>query len=240
LLGAEISDIEIYQNLSQENFVSTGLLQQAIAFIKSGNKIKGQQLLAQFISAEPKNETAWLWMATVLDDKQKKRECLQQALLINPNNEASKKALAQIDASLSPPEHIEMPGIQDIVSTDVTPSGTKAQVAKEIGSLEKELAHLESQQQARAREVNLASGSRIVIIVILLLLVIISCVILNLPMPVENITCPLISFAVLGLTLLLAAIAGQNQAKKRLQEVEQRIALLRGRLGELRAQLLVM
>ena len=75
----------------------TNDLQQAIAAIKAGDKEAGQQLLAQVIKAEPKNEAAWLWMASTLDDPQEKKECLQKVLQINPDNETARQALAQLE-----------------------------------------------------------------------------------------------------------------------------------------------
>ncbi len=43
-------------------------LQEAIKFIKSGDKAQGQQLLTQIIKVDPRNDTAWLWMTTVLEE----------------------------------------------------------------------------------------------------------------------------------------------------------------------------
>ena len=86
-------------------------LQQAIAAIKAGDKKTGQQLIAQVIKADPKNEAAWLWMASTLDDPQEKKECLQKVLQINPDNEMAKKALAAFER---PGEPAELPRLQDI------------------------------------------------------------------------------------------------------------------------------
>jgi len=71
--------------------MSNNKLQQAITAIKSGDKTTGRRFLAEVIKANPRNETAWLWMAMVLDDTQKKKKCFQRVLQINPNNELAKK-----------------------------------------------------------------------------------------------------------------------------------------------------
>lgn len=88
-------------------------LQEAITAIKSGDKVTGQQLLAQVIKAEPKNETAWLWMTTVTDDPEKKRYCLKTVLQINPNNQMAQKGLA----SLKPPQSLESVDVPEIKNT---------------------------------------------------------------------------------------------------------------------------
>ena len=85
-------------------------LQQAIAAIKAGDKETGQQLLMKVIKADPKNEAAWLWMASTLDDPQEKKECLQKVLQINPKNATANKALTQLE----PPQPIELPRFADI------------------------------------------------------------------------------------------------------------------------------
>jgi len=93
-------------------------LRQAITAIKSGDKVTGQQLLAQVIKAEPKNETAWLWMTTVTDDPEKKRHCLKTVLQINPSNEMAQKGLA----TLKPPQSlksVDIPETENIVSQPI-------------------------------------------------------------------------------------------------------------------------
>jgi hypothetical protein len=92
-------------------------LQEAIKFIKAGDKTQGQQLLAQIIKADPRNETAWLWMTTVLDDPQKKKKCLQNVLQINPDNEMAKKGLAQLELQQQKPAKltpVEQPKLENL------------------------------------------------------------------------------------------------------------------------------
>ena len=87
-------------------------LQQAIAAIKAGDKITGQQLLAQVISADPQNEAAWLCLATVVDGLQRQRECLHKVLKMNPNNEIARRSLAELNKL--PPS---LPGSQPAYSS---------------------------------------------------------------------------------------------------------------------------
>jgi hypothetical protein len=50
--------------------------------ILSGDKKAGRELLGQVLKADPLNETAWLWLSTVVDDPDKERECLNWVLRI--------------------------------------------------------------------------------------------------------------------------------------------------------------
>lgn len=88
-------------------------LQQAIAAVKAGDKSTGQRLLAEVLKAEPGNETAWLWLATVLDDPEKKKQCLRQVLQIDPHHPAARKGLAQLEPPAGP-EAVELPRLEDI------------------------------------------------------------------------------------------------------------------------------
>lgn len=74
------------------------LLQQAIAAIRSGHMIEGQELLEQILKADPHHEGAWLWMSAVVKTDAERIECLQRALAVNPNNAAARQGLAQLQA----------------------------------------------------------------------------------------------------------------------------------------------
>ena len=68
-------------------------LQRAIAAIRSGDKETGKRLLAELIRNDPRNETAWLWMSSVIDSDERRRTCLERVLAINPRNETAKQGL---------------------------------------------------------------------------------------------------------------------------------------------------
>ncbi len=78
-------------------------LQQAITAIKSGDKKKGKRLLTKVLRTDSRNETAWLWMAYVVDSKAQRRECLARVITINPNNEKAWRGLTTLDRPGSSP-----------------------------------------------------------------------------------------------------------------------------------------
>jgi hypothetical protein len=81
-------------------------LEQAVQAIKTGDKAAGLVLLAQVIRTDPNNESAWIWMATAQDDPEKKKQCLERVLRINPANERVRRALATIFPTPVQPEAV--------------------------------------------------------------------------------------------------------------------------------------
>lgn len=74
----------------------TTKLEQAIAFIKAGDKKRGRELIIEVLKADSANDTAWVWMAAVSDDAQLRKECLEEALKHNPGNQTAKNALMKL------------------------------------------------------------------------------------------------------------------------------------------------
>ena len=77
-------------------------LKQAIQLIKSGDSERARQLLIEKLKADPKNDTAWVWLATVVETAELKQECLEEALKHNPHNEVARRALAAIGQPPAP------------------------------------------------------------------------------------------------------------------------------------------
>ncbi|MGD8806708.1 MAG: hypothetical protein PVH65_12695 [Chloroflexota bacterium] len=63
--------------------------------------------LQRVVEAEPENEGAWLWLSAVVQDEDDKQLCLENVLVLNPNNQAAKRGLALLagarDAKPQPP-----------------------------------------------------------------------------------------------------------------------------------------
>jgi hypothetical protein len=80
-------------------------LNSAITAIKSGDRATGSRLLAEILLAEPSNETAWIWLATCVEDVEKKKYCLKKALSLNPGNFTYINAIIKLE--FSPQQDIE-------------------------------------------------------------------------------------------------------------------------------------
>lgn len=77
------------------------LRQRGIRSAKAGNKDEARELLQQSIRIDPRNEAAWLWLASVARDNRERVFSLQKLLEINPNNDTARKALEA--ATQTPP-----------------------------------------------------------------------------------------------------------------------------------------
>jgi hypothetical protein len=69
---------------------------QAIQLIREGNTKTGGKILSEVVRQEPKNETAWLWLAGCFEDNEKKKFCLKKALEINSKNQKAWEALDRL------------------------------------------------------------------------------------------------------------------------------------------------
>lgn len=67
---------------------------QGIAAAKAGQNDRARELLQQAIRLEPRNEAAWIWMASLARDQRERLFCFQKVLQINPQNETALQALA--------------------------------------------------------------------------------------------------------------------------------------------------
>jgi hypothetical protein len=95
-------------------------LQRAIQAIRSGDKETGQRLLAEVIRNDPRNETAWLWMSSVIETDEHRRDCLERVLAINPHNETARQGLE----ALRQKKAVGPPGTQEQAAPS-TPTATR-------------------------------------------------------------------------------------------------------------------
>jgi hypothetical protein len=73
-------------------------LDEAIQAIQVGDRALGKRLLAQTLAADPRNVRAWVWMSEVADTEERRRECLQRVVTLEPQNQVARARLAQLDA----------------------------------------------------------------------------------------------------------------------------------------------
>lgn len=74
------------------------ILDEAIQAIQYGDRASGTRLLARVLRADPQNVRAWLWMSEVADTEERRRECLQRILAIDPSHRTARARLTQLDA----------------------------------------------------------------------------------------------------------------------------------------------
>ncbi len=75
------------------------LLKQADYNYQRGNRELAKKYLSDLIAAYPNEEAAWLLLAKVVEEKERKIECYKRAIKINPANNETRIALTRIDSS---------------------------------------------------------------------------------------------------------------------------------------------
>jgi len=119
-------------------------LNSAITAIKSGDNATGSRLLAEILLADPSDETAWIWLATSVDDVEKKKYCLKKALSLHPGYYIYIKALIELDFQTQPlfedipPSYLpQKTSSENIILSDEGQSEISAQFVKPVFPLEK-------------------------------------------------------------------------------------------------------
>jgi tetratricopeptide (TPR) repeat protein len=72
------------------------LLKQADTNFQRGNRELARKYLAELLKTYPNDETAWILLAKVEQEKERKIECYEHALKVNPNSTEIKLAIARL------------------------------------------------------------------------------------------------------------------------------------------------
>lgn len=70
-------------------------LHQGVAAAKAGQLEQARFLLLDVVEHDQTNESAWYWLYKVSDRQDDKRVCLENLVLLNPNNQWAKQALLE-------------------------------------------------------------------------------------------------------------------------------------------------
>ncbi len=74
------------------------LLKQGIEAAREGRKDDARQIFEQIIEEDDKNERAWMWLVSVMDNDDERRVALSNVLMINPNNARAQELMSKLDA----------------------------------------------------------------------------------------------------------------------------------------------
>jgi hypothetical protein len=72
------------------------LLQDGIALAQASQRLEAGRVLRQVIDADPDRALAWMWLATVSDERDVRIEYLERALTLDPTNETARDAYARL------------------------------------------------------------------------------------------------------------------------------------------------
>lgn len=82
-------------------------LRQGIDYFRSGKRKEAEAVFDALTVEEPRNETAWLWLAATRDTDAEKVKCVQSVLAINPNNQKAVDILRRLSLESPPARMIE-------------------------------------------------------------------------------------------------------------------------------------
>jgi tetratricopeptide (TPR) repeat protein len=72
------------------------VFREGITAIRANDPKRGRDLLMRALKMDPNNEVAWLWLSRTVDDRDRKIQCLERALQINPANLKTKTLIEKI------------------------------------------------------------------------------------------------------------------------------------------------
>jgi tetratricopeptide (TPR) repeat protein len=75
---------------------SSEVLQKAIQLARAGQKAEARDFLLQVVEDDPHNETAWMWLAGLVDTLEDRIIACENVLTINPANEKVRSYLARL------------------------------------------------------------------------------------------------------------------------------------------------
>ena len=78
---------------TEGNTQIAALMRAGIAAARSGDRALARRCFRQIVGLDPRNETAWLWLAGLSDDPRASLAYLSRALEINPENARAKAGL---------------------------------------------------------------------------------------------------------------------------------------------------
>lgn len=74
----------------------TAILHAGIAAARADDKPLAREHLRKFLESEPRNEVAWLWLASIAETSDERLACVERALEINPRSERANEWLAPL------------------------------------------------------------------------------------------------------------------------------------------------
>ncbi len=74
------------------------MVREGIRAYRAGNKAEARTLLMKAVELDEFNEQAWLWLSATVESVEEQRTCLENVLIINPNNERAKNGIQMLTA----------------------------------------------------------------------------------------------------------------------------------------------
>lgn len=99
-----------------------GMVREGLNAYRAGKKEEARALLLRAVEIDQYNEQAWLWLSAVVESPEEQRTCLENVLMINPNNERAKQGidmLAKKGGAAAPSPSTPAPSDEDVLAGSV-------------------------------------------------------------------------------------------------------------------------
>ncbi|MEI6778539.1 MAG: hypothetical protein WCK70_16700 [Chloroflexales bacterium] len=98
--------------MHQDDAPAEALRAQGIAAMRAGERTRARQLLTAAVRADPRSAEAWLWLSGTLDDPTQQRECLERVLVLDPQNVAARRGLAERGSGVGNRQQDSVPSLR--------------------------------------------------------------------------------------------------------------------------------
>jgi len=117
----------MYGSISDRNYEA--LIREGITAAKNGNRRLAWSLLNQAAQMNSLDARPWLWLTETTDDLKEKTDYLEQAVAADPNNAATRRALAVLKGKLDPSAKAKLvpQGADVVVPVSEEPIAAKTQ-----------------------------------------------------------------------------------------------------------------
>ena len=89
------------------------ILDEVVALIDAGQTALAQARLADLLRQDLRNEQAWFLLAQCVETNDRRRQCLERVLALNPSNDRARRLVAQLDSQPAPAPVSASPGPPD-------------------------------------------------------------------------------------------------------------------------------
>jgi hypothetical protein len=116
-------------NIFQETIMHQ-FVQSALEAANQGDKNKAIDFIKQVLASNPNDVDAWLVLAAVLDDPERKRQCLKRVLTLDPTNQIAREEMLEMDRAAMGGTPAHMPDLAPV--SPVLPPSTKPLSSNQI------------------------------------------------------------------------------------------------------------
>lgn len=107
-------------------------LHHAADLLREGKFDEARVLIAKFLQQNPKSDDGWVLLSYAIADSEKKLECVQRALQINPENQQAQERMAELTVTSVGPPPVEEPDVAFLASEPLEESEESATPSDEI------------------------------------------------------------------------------------------------------------